>query len=143
MLIIAHRGNLNGPSQAENEPDYVQKAWRLGVDCEIDVHYVRGHFYLGHDVPRYKVPESYLERNGMWCHAKNLDAFLKMLENKKIHCFWHQEDDFALTSKKYIWTYPGKKTTRRSVIVSVGKDWVNEKHGRVFGICTDYPQLKK
>jgi hypothetical protein len=31
--------------------------------------------------------------------------------------FWHQNDDFTLTSKNYIWTYPGQPYTASSVIV--------------------------
>ena len=29
--------------------------------------------------------------------------------DKSLNYFWHQTDDFTLTSHGYIWTYPGKK----------------------------------
>ena len=30
-----------------------------------------------------------------------------MLQYEEINCFWHQEDSYTITSKKYIWAYPG------------------------------------
>jgi hypothetical protein len=33
---------------------------------------------------------------------------LEMLIKTKCHYFWHQEDDYTITSKGFIWVYPGK-----------------------------------
>ena len=40
MILIAHRGNINGPSLAmENTCVYIDSAIKLGYDVEIDVWY--------------------------------------------------------------------------------------------------------
>ena len=62
------------------------------------------------------------------------------------HYFWHQEDDFTLTSKNYIWTYPGKPYTPKSIIVMPEDnlklfDFNQIKEYDVYGVCTDYPNL--
>ena len=136
MKIIAHRANLNGPNTStENSVPAINVALYHGLDVEIDVWYKNDKWYLGHDKPKYIIDESFLENKRLWCHAKNLNALHLMLKNKKIHCFWHQNDDFTLTSKNYIWTYPQKDTTNNSIIVLNGKIKIPKK---CFGICTDF-----
>ena len=110
MILISHRGNVDGKVEnVENSPELINHALSKGFDVEIDVWYVDSTFYLGHDNPQYKIDEKFLENERFWCHAKNEQAFFKMLENPRIHCFWHQTDDFTLTINGYILTYPGKK----------------------------------
>ena len=46
MILISHRGNLEGPSDLENHPAQIKKVLDLGYDCEIDVWYEFGEFYL-------------------------------------------------------------------------------------------------
>ena len=99
MILISHRGNLNGKSNTENRPGYIHKALWQGFDVEIDVWYVDGEFWLGHDIPHYKIEENFLENPRLWCHAKSIDTLYKMTSNSLIHCFWHQEDDVTLTSR--------------------------------------------
>ena len=109
MIFISHRGNMTGINpKRENEPLYIVEALEKGFDVEIDVWYKKGQFYLGHDEPQYKVKREFLQNRKLWCHAKNIEALNKMLK-EDIHCFWHQEDDVTLTSKGFMWTYPGKK----------------------------------
>ena len=143
MKKISHRGNLNGRiPERENEPNYVVEALALGYNCEIDVWVINGdEYYLGHDEPTYQVEETFLESNLLWCHAKNIDALEKMLKNKKIHCFWHEEDSFTLTSKGYIWTYPNNHITKKSICVlpEIG-DYTDLN---CYGICSDYIQNYK
>ena len=101
---ISHRGNIDGRViNAENSPEQINFALTQGYEVEIDVWFVDDSFYLGHDEPLYLVEESFLENDRLWCHAKNEESFYKMLSNPKIHSFWHQTDDFTLTSKNYIW----------------------------------------
>jgi hypothetical protein len=76
---------------------------------------------LGHDEPLYLINEEFLENENLWCHAKNEDAFHKMLQNSKIHCFWHQTDDYTLTSKGICWVFPNKKVNENSI-------WVLPEH---------------
>jgi hypothetical protein len=57
MILISHRGNLNGPNpERENHPDYIWEALRAGYEVEIDVWWVEGKFKLGHDEPQYDFP---------------------------------------------------------------------------------------
>lgn len=136
MIIISHRGNLEGKNvETENDPYQILKVLSLNIDCEIDVWNIDNNFYLGHDKPIHSIKKKFLETSGLWCHAKNLNALYSMLENKNIHCFWHEKDSFTITSRGYIWTYPNKPTTKNSIIVSNNK---KNKPNNCFGICTDY-----
>jgi hypothetical protein len=138
MKIISHRGNLNGPNpQFENCPMYLQKTYNLGFDIEIDVWSIGGKYFLGHDEPVYYVEDAFLENSQLWCHAKNLEALDRMIDNNLIKYFWHQNDDFTLTSNCYIWTYPGKEICKNSIIVDLSPDW-SLKNYQCFGVCTDY-----
>jgi hypothetical protein len=140
MKIISHRANLNGSNTStENSIPAINVALFHGFDVEIDVWYKNNNWHLGHDKPQYLVDESFLQNKKFWCHAKNLDAFNLMLKNKKINCFWHQNDDFTLTSKGYIWTYPNKDTKDNSVIVMTSRK--NKIPKKCFGVCTDFPLL--
>ena len=138
MKLISHRGNIKGREiENENDPQYIYEALDLGFDCEIDVWFENNQFYLGHDEPKYKIKEEFLTQNQLWCHAKNLQALHSMLENKNIHCFWHQSDDITLTSKNYLWTFPGKQITEYSIAVlpEIVNNW-NIKS--CIGICSDF-----
>ena len=76
MIYISHRGNLNGKSDRENQPDYIEEALAQGFDVEIDVWWVGNSFYLGHDGPIYKIELKWLldRTSKLWCHAKNGEA---------------------------------------------------------------------
>tara|TARA_B100000287_G_C20644372_1_gene784589 strand:+ start:204 stop:626 length:423 start_codon:yes stop_codon:yes gene_type:complete len=137
MRLIAHRGNFNGPSlESENNPTQIEIALSKGLDCEIDVRYINGSFFLGHDEPSYKVEESFLEDKRLWCHAKNLKALEKMLTNESIHCFWHDQDDYTITSNKFIWTFPNKLITKKSVIVDLNPS--PNLSLSCYGVCANY-----
>ena len=136
MILISHRGNLNGPDQSqENSPAYIEKTLAAGFNVEVDVWYTENGLFLGHDDPRYEISISFLKDERVWCHAKNVDSLKEMLLNN-IHCFWHQEDDVALTSQGYIWTYPGKSLTDKSICVIPEK--ANYSSINCAGICSDY-----
>ena len=112
MILISHRGNLNGKSDRENQPDYIGEALDQGFDVEIDVWYHQHEFYLGHDEPQYKIDEKFLEKEGLWCHAKNIDALNQMIENERIHCFFHQEVVLHKLQQLYM-TFPKVYLFRR------------------------------
>ena len=136
MVLISHRGNMDGIyPEMENNPIYIDRALKNGYDVEIDVWYEDGIWYLGHDKPQYKIDLDYLKNDKFWCHAKNIEALNRMLK-EDIHCFWHQDDDVTLTSKGYMWTYPGKPLTDNSICVKPKK---NDKiMKKTFGICSDF-----
>ena len=141
MILISHRGNLNGLSVRENEPEYIHESLVHDFDVEIDVWYIDGEFWLGHDRPQYQIEENFLENSRLWCHAKNIDALYKMKINSLIHCFWHQEDDVTLTSRGFFWTYPGKQLTKKSICVLPEFEDKKSKvilPKNVAGICSDF-----
>ncbi len=136
MKFISHRGNLSGPKPIlENNPNYIDNALKLNFDVEIDVHFKNKKFFLGHDKPLYEVSKKYLKNKKIWCHAKTLET---LAELKKIDChyFWHQNDDVTLTSKGYMWTYPGKKLFKKSICVL--PEIKSYKKFDCYGICSDY-----
>lgn len=135
MLLISHRGNLwEKKPEKENKPEYINAALNQGFDVEVDVWYYNGRFYLGHDEPTTQINEIFLENNKLWCHAKNIKALEMMIKNQNIHCFFHQEDDVTLTSKGFIWTYPGMPLTPLSICVLPEKE---DKITGCYGICSD------
>ena len=141
MILISHRGNLNGKSNMENRPGHINKALWQGFDVEIDVWYIDDEFWLGHDIPQYKIEENFLENPRLWCHAKNIDTLYKMTSNSLIHSFWHQDDDVTLTSRGYLWTYPGKQLTEKSICVLPEFEDKKSKvilPKNVAGICSDF-----
>jgi hypothetical protein len=138
MKLISHRGNLYGPNpNEENNPQYIIDTLELGYDVEIDVWYIDNKFYLGHDYAKYEIDIKFLLNEKLWCHSKNLDALNEMLNNG-IRCFWHQNDDFTLTSDGFIWTYPNKETTIKSIIVCLDDTLPNNLNkNNIYGICGD------
>ena len=52
------------------------------------------------------------------------------------HVFWHQEDDVTLTSRGFLWTYPGKYLTPHSICVMPER--ANYETIDCAGVCTDF-----
>ena len=141
MKLIAHRGNLNGPNpDKENHPDYINKAIGSGYNVEIDVWFINDKWYLGHDNPTYEIKYNFLFDSRFWLHAKNGEAFDKLLKDKNynFNVFWHTTEDWVLTSKGYIWTYPNKFLYENSICVMPELGY-NGNLKACYGICTDYP----
>ena len=115
MKIIAHRGNIDGPNPLEeNKPEHIEEAISKGFDVEIDVRYdmLRNNIYLGHDESQYLIDWYWLGKykDNLWIHCKNIEAVIYFKEcGYDINYFWHETDAVTLTSKKYIWAYPGKQ----------------------------------
>jgi hypothetical protein len=138
MIQISHRGNVNGPTTHENNPEYIDTTLLMGLPCEVDVWYKNG-WFLGHDHMKYQVNIHWLRNNSLrcWYHAKNLPALKRLLEDKDIkEVFWHKADQFTLTKGGFIWTYPGMKVTNKSIIV-LEKQSDKAPIG-CYGICSDY-----
>ena len=136
MFLISHRGNLDGPNlKDENSPDYISNAIEKGFDVELDVHYFKNQFYLGHDEPVYLTSIEFLENKKFWCHAKNMEA-MEAFYKTKCHYFWHENDAMTMTNRGYYWTYPGKKLFANSICVLPEKS--NYKNIICKGICSDY-----
>ena len=142
MKLISHRGNINGKKPIlENSPNYVLNALEQGYDVEIDVWYT-DRFMLGHDKPQYRFPFDLLLNfySKLWIHCKNVDALIQF-QNKdslssRLNYFWHEEDTVTLTSKNYIWAYPGKQPISNSIAVM--PELNNDITTECVGICSDY-----
>jgi len=138
MILISHRGNIDEKIvERENHPDYIDTAINLGYDVEIDMWWVDGKTYLGHDVPQYEVDDEWLTKriNKLWVHCKNIEL-LNWIRSTTLHYFWHEEDTLTLTSKNQIWAYPGKQPILGSIAVmpEINKDNIS----LCIGICSDY-----
>ena len=135
MILISHRGNLNGKkTNLENSPEYINSALKMNYNVEIDVFYFKKNFYLGHDKPTYKIKNNFLKNKNLWIHAKNFEA-LSMLKGNAHNFFWHENDQYTLTNRGYIWTYPNRYVGPQSIAVSLNKKKIPEN---VYGICSDY-----
>jgi hypothetical protein len=148
MKIIAHRANIGGPNfKVENKPEQVDKCISEGYDVEIDLRYnkLTDTFWLGHDEPQYKVTPFWLAQRmeNLWVHCKDIETLHELSSNRGgFNFFWHQKDDYTLTSKSQIWSYPGQLYTSNTVIVMPEWNKMNWDMLRVtncYGICTDYP----
>jgi hypothetical protein len=145
MILISHRGNINGRiEEAENRPDYIDDTIKLGYDVEVDIWVIEGVFYLGHDEPQYGITVDWLNKrkDRLWIHCKNIEAveFFNLLF-ETYNYFWHQEDTVTLTSKNFIWAYPGKQPINRSIAVM--PELLNDNVDSCIGICSDYIQNYK
>lgn len=138
MNLIAHRGNIHGPnSEKENHPDYITQAINFGYDVEVDVWYQNEKWYLGHDNPIYEIKYDFLANRKFWLHAKNGDAFYALLQDCTLNFFWHTTEDWVLTSKQYIWTYPNKFLYPNSICVLPELGY-NGNLNHCGGICSDF-----
>jgi hypothetical protein len=143
MKLIAHRGNINGPVvEKENNPDYILDAIKIGYDVEIDVWFLNNRWYLGHDKPDYEIKKDFFLENKdyLWCHAKNIDGLYNMT-TMNLNYFWHQNDDYTVTSRKNIWVYPGKQLINNSICVmpennNLNLEYITNK--KCAGICSDF-----
>jgi hypothetical protein len=136
MFFISHRGNLNGPSEInENRPEYIQNAISKGFDVEIDVREYKSKLYLGHNEPQYEISKEFIKNKKLWCHAKDINA-MEILKKLNTIYFWHEKDCYNLTSNGYFWTYPGINLVENSICVLPEKQ--NYKNINCSGICSDY-----
>jgi len=150
MKIIAHRANFGGPKKKnENQLSSIETCIGMGYDVEIDIRYLDGKFFLGHDKPETIITKDELKiiKNKAWIHCKNLKAFsfFKHID-EDFNYFWHENDSYTLTSKRYIWTYPGKELSPECICVMPELNYPLDilkslKNKNIIGICTDYPNL--
>jgi hypothetical protein len=141
MILISHRGNIDGKNEArENHPDYITQAIGYGWDVEIDVWAIEGLLFLGHDEPQYGVSQDWLNERyeHLWIHCKNVEAMehFNGQFGSAFNYFWHETDTVTLTSKNYVWAYPGKQPIKDSIAVM--PEIHNDNTLLCKGICSDY-----
>lgn len=139
--LISHRGNIDGPKpELENSPDYIDMAMKVGYDVEIDLRIKDNQYWLGHDDTNYRVDFTWLweRREKLWIHAKTIETFIHLVcFSNQFNSFYHDVDEAALTTRLFLWTYPGKELSLLSIAVlpETVENWdVNQ----AVGICSDY-----
>lgn len=147
IKLIAHRGNIHGPNEVrENHPSYIDEAIAAGFDAEIDLWANnKGDFLLGHDFGAHHIDYEWLHnrKERLWIHAKNFAA-LRFLKDSDFNYFFHDDDDFTLTSKCNIWAHPRVSAQEVNGAVYVNQGWRDDIFlkgviaGRPLGICSDY-----
>jgi hypothetical protein len=138
MIFISHRGNINGINNIdENKPEYILNTINSGYDVEFDLWVINNKLMLGHDFGQYEISLDWLKsiNTYSWIHCKNLDALSLLSEYNMFNYFFHNTDDYILTSKGYIWAYPNKLTNNKCI--SVMPEINNTNTNNVFGICSD------
>lgn len=144
MILISHRGNISGRIvEAENRPDYIEHAIICGYDVEVDVWFIEGSLWLGHDQPQYKIEQGWFDHRAdkLWIHCKNVGAVEWFNTMDGFNYFWHQEDTLTLTSKNFIWAYPGKQPIKSSIAVM--PEFYNEDVSNCLGVCSDIIRIYK
>lgn len=144
MHFIAHRGNIDGPNaDRENSPEYIIEAIELDFDVEVDLWEINRELYLGHDEPEYIISDNFLwdYKDRLWVHCKNAEAMFHMSGilasgYNKPQFFWHQKDNYTLTSNNVIWAYPGQPLNANSICVM--PENANHPVDNCAGICSDY-----
>jgi hypothetical protein len=149
MRIISHRGNIgSGQNRSENTIESINDALSLGFDVEVDIWRKDNSIWLGHDFPQHYLFEhwqshgqNFLDDKRIWFHTKNLEALHYMkLYHPTSNFFWHQNDDYTLTSSGKIWTFPEKSLCGESIIVALDHDQIDyAMQYPIYGICTDDP----
>ena len=148
MIYIAHRGNINGPNERENSPTYLLEAIKAGYYVETDLWIISSldeeKLYLGHDNPQYEIKVEFLLdiKDKLFCHCKNIQALHFIITyHPEIECFFHDVEEYVLTSKNKIWTNVGNELTEKSICVMPER--VDQIPKNCLGVCTDFPDKYK
>ena len=145
MVIISHRGNLDGPkSNDENTKKSIKDCLNLGYEVEIDVWFENNKFYLGHDEPNENISLDFLNNDMFWIHLKNIDSIEPIKNLNPKNFFWHENDTLTLTSSKKIWLYPKNYINSKDAIFVLPEQDDNKFkcfNYKCFGICTDFVKI--
>ena len=139
MILISHRGNLIGKNpSAENSRECILLALNEGFDVEIDLWFTDGKLWLGHDRPNYPVGIDFLTKHSdrLWLHCKSLETLAYLSNYDTYNYFFHDSDLATITSKGYLWVYPGNQPVKNSIAVlpEINNDDVSE----AVGVCSDF-----
>ena len=138
MLLISHRGNIDGPDPLnENRPGHIVAALYMDFNVEVDVWWMEDGIYLGHDSPVYKTDHNFLINKHLWIHCKNIDAMINLSYDDRLNLFYHKEG-ITFSSKGFLMTAPGLSVNHKSIALmpEMCFDW---DVSPAYGICTDYP----
>jgi hypothetical protein len=146
MIIISHRGNTDGPEvESENHPDFIDKAISTGFEVEVDLRFIDGDFWLGHDEPQWRISEEWMSsrRNKIWFHCKDFESATALINTKNGYKFFcHSNEPYVCTSHNYLWVHDLSYEIDKNCIIPLisDKDLTNHPlYKNCHGICTDYP----
>lgn len=141
MLYIAHRALLDGKKDGENHPDQISYCLDRGYDVEIDLRYVDGQFWLGHDEPQYKIDQNFLHTPGLWIHCKDIESAMQLKKFLWLNFFTIDKDDFTLTSRNWLWLSPTYGKAYKDSICVMPEDprwnFTQDQLLDFAGLCTD------
>lgn len=143
MYFIAHRGNMIGRNvERENKEDYILECLELGYQCEIDVWIIDNEIFLGHDGPEHKTTIDFImeRKEHLWIHCKNEDA-LNFFVHKNVNCFYHDKDNYTITSKGIVWGNINSKCISNMICVmpeNYQSELEFEELSLCIGVCSDY-----
>ena len=138
MILISHRGNVDGPSpEIENHPTRIDNAISSGFDVEIDIRVVNNKLYLGHDKPQYLINIGWLQKrkDNLWIHCKDLITLSKFnTYYNYLNYFFHESDLGVLTSHRYIWS----TNNINNGILVMPESFNTKINEYTLGVCSDY-----
>ena len=153
MIIISHRGLINGPNKKiENSFTELKKNIEKykSLIFELDIWLKNNDLFLGHDFPDKRIAIENLIplKEKIIIHIKFIDnnskEILEQIFYNKFHYFCHQDDAFTITSKGWPWIHPNYGLKRNSICVlpenftDLSKlTTLQDKN--LLGVCTDYP----
>lgn len=144
MIIISHRGNLNGVEEfRENNPIYIDECITKGYDVEIDLRTKNNCLFLGHDYAEYEINIEWLleRKDKLWIHIKEYEALMIIISYKDLlRFFCHESDKFTLLSNGYIWSHDlENKMNDKCIIPLLSKEQVlSYEQYDFYAVCTDY-----
>jgi hypothetical protein len=144
MIIISHRGNLNGIEQnRENNPEYIDECINLGFDVEIDLRMKNNKLFLGHDFAQYEISIEWLleRKNNLWVHVKEYAALQVIIDYKnQLRFFCHESDKYTLLSNGLIWCHDLSNVMNNNCIIPLlSLEQVKDYNQyNFYAVCTDY-----
>ena len=114
----------------------------MGYDVEIDLRIKDNKLYLGHNEPQYLLDLDWFEKyhTKLWLHCKEIEVIEKLnqldLRGTYLNYFWHENDTLTITSKGYLWAYPGKQPINNSIAVL--PELNGDDTSKSLGVCSDY-----
>ena len=141
MILIAHRGNINGRNlNRENTVSYIEEAINKGYDVELDIRVIKNKVYTGHDNPIDNIDLNWLKKfkNRLWIHCKDTESLKYFSNLKDYNYFWHEKDQFTITSKGFILSHVNNNVKKLSGDF-IKIHFKNKKiNGNFVGILSDY-----
>ena len=153
--LLKARLFYSSPLEKENNIKIILSNIREYPDMinELDIWIDSEEIYIGHDYQKNKIEPKILYENSknLILHIKgielksekSLNLFNNILSN--CHFFTHQEDDFVITNKGWIWSHPRNGFVKNTICVlpekieSIDSAIKKNKFKSLKGICTDYP----